>query len=85
MHAALQTTELVLDILSHLDRVDLAAVARTCSRLSEPALSQIWKHLSDLEPILDLLPGGKISLEKTPVHQYVSQLRVLKFDTQAIV
>ncbi|KAI4520281.1 hypothetical protein K525DRAFT_279802 [Schizophyllum commune Loenen D] len=68
MHAALQTTELVLDILSHLDRVDLAAVARTCSRLSEPALSQIWKLLCGLEPILDLLPGGKISLEKTPVH-----------------
>ncbi|KAI5885866.1 uncharacterized protein SCHCODRAFT_02518861 [Schizophyllum commune H4-8] len=70
MHAALQTTELVLDILSHLEHVDLAAVARTCSRLSGPALSQIWKHICGLEHILDLLPGGKISLEKTPVHQY---------------
>ena len=72
MHAALQTTELVLDILSHLDQVDLAAVARTCSRLSEPALSQIWKHLYGLALIVRLLPEGKVSVDKTLKHRFVS-------------
>ncbi|KAL1713107.1 hypothetical protein EV715DRAFT_277513 [Schizophyllum commune] len=71
MHAALQTTELVLDILSHLDQVDLAAVARTCSRLSEPALSQIWKHLYGLALIVRLLPKGKVSVDKTLEHQFL--------------
>ncbi|KAL1758678.1 hypothetical protein FB107DRAFT_206689 [Schizophyllum commune] len=70
MHAALQTTELVLDILSHLDQVDLAAVARTCSRLSETALSQIWKHLYGLAFIVRLLPEGKVSVDKTLEHRF---------------
>ncbi|KAL1690983.1 hypothetical protein GGG16DRAFT_125230 [Schizophyllum commune] len=55
MHAALQTTELVLDILSHLDQVDLAA---------------IWKHLYGSALIVRLLPEGKVSVYKTLEHRF---------------
>ncbi|KAL1713108.1 hypothetical protein EV715DRAFT_212308 [Schizophyllum commune] len=61
MHAALQTVELLLDVFSYLDYVDLAVVARTCSEFSDPALGYLWQHLAVFGPIVRLLPDAKIS------------------------
>ena len=71
MHAALQTVELLLDVFSYLDHVDLAVVARTCSAFSDPALGYLWQHLAVFGPIVRLLPDGKISTYRKQSESWV--------------
>jgi len=61
-HAALQTYDIVYEIIQHIHSGDdsstiLARVARTCRIFSDPALSLLWRRLTDLKPLLSLFSG----------------------------
>ncbi|GJE94344.1 hypothetical protein PsYK624_105130 [Phanerochaete sordida] len=55
MHKALSTNDIVHEILQYLSKNSLTAVAVTCKSLSGPALSTLWKEITSLEPLRQLL------------------------------
>ncbi|KAL1667862.1 hypothetical protein GGF50DRAFT_111833 [Schizophyllum commune] len=64
MHVALQTTELVREIIQYLDRPSLISVAATCQELSPPALSILWRTCRTLRPFVKLLPKDKYAFDE---------------------
>ena len=64
MHPTLQTTEIVLEILSYLDSCTLASVAQTCSALLGPAASLLWHTCKSLRPLIALLPENSCKYDE---------------------
>ncbi|KAG2126209.1 hypothetical protein DEU56DRAFT_695850, partial [Suillus clintonianus] len=65
MHKALLVSEVLVEIFSHLtesmtfdssiirvSRKSLAALARTCKTLHEPAMDLLWAELDGIDPLL---------------------------------
>ncbi|KAJ6596314.1 hypothetical protein DFH09DRAFT_1024146 [Mycena vulgaris] len=56
MHRCLEISEILRAICDQLDRRSLAALARTCQGLRDPALDAIWHSQRSLVPLLKCLP-----------------------------
>ncbi|GJE94339.1 hypothetical protein PsYK624_105080 [Phanerochaete sordida] len=75
MHKALHVRDIVLDIVAHVPKGSLVALARTSKALSEPALDGIWREMGSLDPVYQTLPagvwtkdfGGQLVLAKAPI------------------
>lgn len=60
MHRALLIDEILRDIFEFClesGRGTLVQVARSCKSWKDPALDKIWRRLSWVGPLLDLIPG----------------------------
>jgi hypothetical protein len=56
MHRGWLIEDIQLLIFEHLHNQDLARLACTCTFLSEPAITQLWKTLTSLQPLISALP-----------------------------
>ena len=55
-------------------RRSVGRLARTCKRLSGPALDVLWKDLDSLNPLLALMPGHLFKRARRPGMGFVSSL-----------
>lgn len=55
-------------------RRSVGRLARTCKRLSGPALDVLWKDLDSLNPLLALMPGHLFKRARRPGMGFVSDL-----------
>ena len=67
MHPALQTKELLLEIVEYLeyDHCSLISIATTCQDFSAPACSVIWRNCEWFGPFVKLLPQDKYVFENS--------------------
>lgn len=72
MHDALWIEEVFLCIVEALNpgtlgaRSTLSALARTCKTFHEPAIDALWYTQTSLGPILRLVPGLEVSINRWP-------------------
>ncbi|KAL1674941.1 hypothetical protein EV122DRAFT_281580 [Schizophyllum commune] len=67
MHSALQTKELLLEIVEYLeyDPCSLISIATTCQDFSAPVCSVIWRNCKWFGPFVKLLPQDKYVFENS--------------------
>lgn len=67
MHRALFISEIANFICEPLDETTLAALARSCKALHEPAVHSLWADLSNLVPLVKCFPDDSWTVEDNEI------------------
>ncbi|GJE91783.1 F-box protein [Phanerochaete sordida] len=64
MHPVLQIDEILVDILSTVDRASLRSLGLACKTFYEPAMNALWYRIHSLVPLLACLPEDAVERDE---------------------